>query len=105
MSLSQHYGFCAQGGETSAASRTDKNMTPVINCSPLTARAACLAQMRDQQWAECVGPSRRRNMATHVHRRVAESEIQAQKILPSASPVLGKPTIPAAAMAPTLAIC
>ena len=101
MRLSRHYGFCAQGGETSAPSRTDKNMTFVMARSPWTVRAVCRAQMRDQQRAECLGATRRRNMPANVHRRVAESEIQAQKIRPSTSPELGKTTIPAAAMAPT----
>jgi hypothetical protein len=43
-------------------------------------------------------------MATNVRHRVAASAIQAQKMWPAALPILAMPTIPSAAMAPTLAI-
>jgi hypothetical protein len=39
-----------------------------------------------------------------VHHRLAASEIQAQKMRPTALPILGMPTIPAVAIVPTLAI-
>jgi hypothetical protein len=43
-------------------------------------------------------------MATNVHHLVAASEIQAQKMRPTALTILALPTIPAAATAQTLAI-
>jgi hypothetical protein len=43
-------------------------------------------------------------MITKVHRLVTASETQAQKIRPTALPMLATPTIPAAAIALTLAI-
>src|ERR1039458_5263343 len=49
-------------------------------------------------------PTCTRNMETNVQRRVMASEVQAQKILPTALPMLAMPTMPAAATALTLAI-
>src|ERR1035438_10534630 len=49
-------------------------------------------------------PTCSRNIVTKVHRLVIASEIQAQKIRPTALPMLATPTIPAATTALTLAI-
>jgi hypothetical protein len=104
MRLSRSYAFCAQGSETrSAKDSPGHDARNDIQAADVT--ATCVAQVRDQRRAECVGVTRTRNMATNVHHRVTASENQGQKMRPTALSILAMPTIPAVAVAPTLTVC